>query len=134
MTRPITASLVPLDERAGFLPKYAGTEFLRYEMLTYALMDQACDQYGGGLWDFYTLSNGGFLMAPDIEEPVHLVWVDNFFDGYLGKEAAGIGISLMVQSQMAFATNSQRFANAFHCLREYALDHTEAGAIFRFID
>ena len=134
MSRPITASFVPLDERAGFLPQYAGTEFLRYEMLTYALMDQACDQYGGGLWDFYTLSNGGFFMAPDIEEPVHLVWADNFFDGYLGNEAAGIGISLMVQSQMAFETNSQRFANSFHCLREYALDHKEAGSIFRFID
>lgn len=134
MTRPITASLVPLDERAGFLPKYTGTECVRYEMLTYTIMDRACEQYGGGIWEFYTLSNGGFFMTPDIEEPIHLVWPDNFFEGYLGAEAAGIGISLMVQSQMAYATGSSRFANAFHCLREYALNHEEAGSIFRFID
>lgn len=134
MSRQITARLIPLDEREGFLPRHAGTEFLRYEMLTYTIMDQACDQYGGGLWDFYELSNGGFFMAPDIEEPVHLIWADNFFDGFMSAKAAGIGISLMAQSQMAYATNSARFANAYHCLREYALDHEEAGSIFRFID
>ncbi|RIJ31047.1 antirestriction protein [Henriciella algicola] len=130
----ITARLIPLSEREGFLPKHAGGTFIRYEMLTYALMDNACESYGGGLWRFYELSNGGFFMAPDIEETLDLVWPDNFFEGSMSAEAAGIGISLMAQSQMAFIADSQRFSESFHKLRDYALDHTEAGVIFRFID
>lgn len=130
----ITARLIPLSERERFLPKHAGGNFIRYEMLTYALMDNACERYSGGLWNFYELSNGGFFMAPDIEETLDLVWPDNFFEGSMSAQAAGIGISLMAQSQMAFIANSQRFSDSFHKLRDYALDHTEAGVIFRFID
>ena len=130
----ITARFIPLSEREGFLPRHAGGNFIRYEMLTYALMNNACESYSGGLWRFYELSNGGFFMAPDIEETLNLVWPDNFFEGSMSAEAAGIGISLMAQSQMAFIVDSQRFSKSFHKLRDYALDHTEAVVIFRFID
>lgn len=133
-TAIISARLIPLSERIGFLPQYAGGNFIRYEMLTYALMENACKSYSGGLWNFYELSNGGFFMAPDMEGPLDIVWPDNFFEGSMSAEAAGIGISLMAQSQMAFTADSQRFSESFHKLRDYALDHKEAGVIFQFID
>lgn len=134
MTGIITSRLVPLHERASFLPNHAGKHFLRYESLTYCLMEQACDAYSGGLWTFHTLSNGGFFMAPDMDGRLQISWIDNYYDGEMSAEAAGIGISLMAQSQMAFITNQPRFSEAFHALRDYALEHTEAGQIFRFID
>ena len=133
-TAIITARLIPLSEREGFLPRHAGGNFIRYEMLTYALMEKACEAYHGGFWNFFELSNGGFFMVPEMESPLDLVWHDNFFEGSMSAEAAGIGISLIAQSQMVFVTDSQRFSESFHKLREYAPDHKEAGSIFRFID
>lgn len=134
MSAAVTPQLVPLNERAGFLPKHAGHDFLRYEMLTYALMERACEAYSGGHWQFYSLSNGGFFMALDTDEPLELIWPDNYFEGSMSAQAAGIAISLMVQSNLAFGPNGERMAQAFHKLRDYALDHAEASLIFRFID
>jgi hypothetical protein len=28
-------------------------------------MDRFCEGYSGGIWSFYTLSNGGAFMAPE---------------------------------------------------------------------
>ena len=134
MSIAITEQLVPLHERAGFLPKYGGKHFLHYEMLTYSLMERACESYAGGHWAFYTLSNGGFYMALDHDEPLTLTWPDNYFEGQMSAKAAGIAISLMVQSNLAFEAHGQRFTESFHKLRDYALDHAEASLIFGFID
>jgi hypothetical protein len=31
-------------------------------------MDRFCASYSGGIWQFYTLSNGGAFMAPEANE------------------------------------------------------------------
>jgi hypothetical protein len=45
--------------------------------------------YSGGLWEFYTLSNGGFYMAPSTDVIFH-VSCDNMFEGDLSGDALGI--------------------------------------------
>jgi hypothetical protein len=32
----------------------------------FAWMDRFCTTYSGGIWSFYTLSNGGAFMAPSL--------------------------------------------------------------------
>jgi hypothetical protein len=62
----VTASLVTGEARPDFLPFYFGTRrMLRGEALVYGWMKRLCKSYDGGYWHFYTLSNGGFYMAPD---------------------------------------------------------------------
>ena len=65
-------------------------------------MGRTCADYQGGLWQFYELSNGGFFMTLDRDEPMRLCWPDNYFEGQTSPEAAGIGITLMALSILTF--------------------------------
>lgn len=139
MCDPITSQRIPESERGDILPRYTGAAFLRFESLVYTLMGRACADYHGGFWQFYALSNGGFFMAPDRDEPMTLTWPDNYFEGQMSAEAAGIGVSLMA---LSFLTFSERISDAtrecladrFHELREFASAHAEANLILGFID
>ena len=133
----ITRTKCPLEQRLTFLPKNVGQNsgrFLRYEHLTYTFMEKACPDYNGGFWEFYSLSNDGFYIAPDSEDLLKMQWHDNYFDGVMSADAAGICISLMAQSAFAWEVDSAHFGEKFNALRDYAAEHEEAAMIFRFID
>ena len=54
----------------------------------------------------------------------------------MSADALGITACLYAYSHLSFAQNSfgELCAQHYHWLREYALDHSEAGAIFAAID
>ncbi|MGE9806284.1 antirestriction protein, partial [Escherichia coli] len=60
---------VPDALRIHFWPQHFGTipQWLMLEPRIFAWMDRFCADYSGGIWQFYTLSNGGAFMAPDAE-------------------------------------------------------------------
>ena len=60
----ITANLVPENLRPHFLPRHLGSLMLKGEFLVYGWLERLSKDYGGGLWNFYDLSNGGFYIAP----------------------------------------------------------------------
>ncbi|MDT8844009.1 antirestriction protein [Paraburkholderia fungorum] len=60
----ITSSVVPDELRLNVLPRYLGRHFLQGEALVYDWAARLCPTYDGGFWNFFTLSNGGFYMAP----------------------------------------------------------------------
>jgi hypothetical protein len=72
------------------------------------------------------------------------VWVQSaqqehkeHYDGAMSADELGITICLYAYSNLSFGTESQftdTFAQQYHWLRDYALDHDEAGAIFRAVD
>lgn len=68
----LTATPVP-DEQRPILPLHFGaiTQWITLEPRIFAWMDRFCDEYSGGLWSFYTLSNGGAFMAPDAEGAIN---------------------------------------------------------------
>ena len=134
MSAVIISKIVQPGNRLAFLPKHCGVFHLNFELGVYSIMDRACASYSGGLWDFFELSNGGFYIALDSAQAVHLIWPDNYFDASMSADAAGIGVSLMVLSNLSFQKDSARFAEKFHLLRDFALEHDEASLIFRFID
>lgn len=131
---PITRTQCPDEEKLDFLFNRAGRDFLRYEHLTFAYMDHACEEYVGGSWDFYGLSNDGFYMALRHDKPLQMHWIENAYEGSMSADAAGIAISLMVQNRFAWKVDAQRYGDYFHALRDYAGQHPEAPAIFSFID
>lgn len=59
----ITASHLPDEQRIAFWPQYFGTvpQWILLEPQLFAWMDRLCEDYGGGIWQFYTLGSCGYL-------------------------------------------------------------------------
>ena len=102
----------------------------------YTITDLIAEDYHGGFWDFWELSNGGFYMSPRSHKRFN-VGCDNGYNGEMSADALGITVCLYACSNLSFGTESQftdTCAQQYHWLRDYALDHDEAGAIFRAVD
>lgn len=108
---------------------------LRLEPTVYGFADRLSGDYSGGYWEFYALSNGGFYMAPSGDQAFHVI-CENGYEGNLTADAFGIAVCLYAYSHLSFAEDAfaEVCAGQFHCLRDYALDHAEAGAIMAAID
>ncbi|MCZ4142657.1 hypothetical protein BZG17_33220, partial [Escherichia coli] len=104
----LTATPVPDEQRLDFWPLHFGaiTQWITLEPRIFAWMDRFCDEYSGGLWSFYTLSNGGAFMAPDAEggDKWHLFNGMNGNGAEMSAEAAGIAVCLIEYSHHACHT------------------------------
>lgn len=91
--------------------------------------------YGGGTWDFFALSNGGFFMSPrhgiDFE-----ICCASGARVRMSAEAFGITVCLFVFSHLSFGRGP--FAEAcgrhYYLLRAFAFEHLEASVILRATD
>ncbi|PWI79195.1 restriction endonuclease, partial [Enterobacter sp. CGMCC 5087] len=72
----LTATLVPDNQRVEFWPEHFGSipQWIILEPTVFAWMDRFCADYNGGIWNFYTLSNGGAFMAPDADDDSNEPW------------------------------------------------------------
>ena len=133
----ITRQLVADHQRLNITEQYFGLHFpLAIEPTLYAVADHLAEDYRGGYWHFYTLSNGGFYLAPQREDGFQ-VSCDNGYEGRLSADAFGIVCCLYAYSQLSFSNQpalAEICARQFHWLRDYALDHAESGAILAAID
>ena len=130
---PVEAWPVPEAARIGTLPRHFGIHMLTVEGRIYDFLSDFCPSYGGGVWRFYELSNGGFYMSPP-EDCYELTVAGNGFRGLLSADAAGITVCLFAFSHLSFEFTTDVFARPYHLLRDYAKDHPEAGLIFAAID
>ena len=97
-------------------------------------MDALCADYTGGIWNFFTLSNGGAFITPDGDEAWSLFNALNGNSAILGNEAAGIAVCLLAWNHHAWHTGSDVMCDHFYRLRDYALQHPECSAILQIID
>jgi len=152
LTSPVTESLtsprtdadrikcmpVPDEQRAAFWPQHFGRIplWITLEPRIFAWMDRFCAGYSGGIWNFYSLSNGGAFMAPDAgsDEQWSLFNSMNGNGGELSAEAAGIAVCLMAYSHHACRTECDAMTEHYYRLRDYALNHPECNAIMHIID
>ncbi|MFT6435110.1 MAG: hypothetical protein ACJAVI_003161 [Candidatus Azotimanducaceae bacterium] len=68
MTEDIKRVLVETTERSSFTEELFGPAFpLKIEPFIFHITNTQAQNYNGGYWDFYKLSNGGFYMALDAE-------------------------------------------------------------------
>jgi hypothetical protein len=136
-TTSITRKQVPNQQRSQHTADLFGLNFpLSLEPLVYALTDNIAEAYNGGYWEFYTLSNGGFYMAPHSDSPFN-VSCENGFEGQLSGDALGITVCLYAYSHLSFSGKrgfDETCAQQYHWLRDYMLDHVEAAAILGAID
>lgn len=130
----ITKTEVEQNNRLNFLPMFFGKAYPIGESTVYNFLSAMTNNYNGGFWQFFTLSNGGYFMAPKTDEVLSFSWPDNYFEGELSAEAGGIVACLMALSHLSFKYQSQLLSDHFEKLREFALAHAEATLIFRAID
>ncbi|MGT9325598.1 antirestriction protein, partial [Escherichia coli] len=94
--------------------------------------------YCGGIWNLYTLNNGGAFMAPEPDDDDDETWVlFNAMNGNraeMSPEAAGIAACLMTYSHHACRTENYAMTVHYYRLRDYALQHPECSVIMRIID
>jgi hypothetical protein len=136
-TNPIlAANLVPEQSRITCLPSHFGKYMLITEGTIYSIMGELCNDYTGGYWDFFELTNGGFFMAPKVspETQFNIQCDGNGYDGHMSAEAAGITVTLFAMSRLSFRYQADTFADHFHWLRDFVSDHPEASEIFAAID
>jgi hypothetical protein len=133
----ITRKVVAEHQRIQHAADVFGLDFpLHVEPLVYALTDHLASEYNGGYWEFYALSNGGFYMTPLSDTPFQ-VSCENGFEGELSADALGITVCLYAYSQLSFSLHSRLAticARQYYLLRDYMLEHPEAGAILGAID
>jgi hypothetical protein len=133
----ITRKPVPEHQRVQHTADLFGLHFpLHVEPWVYVLTDRLASEYRGGYWEFYELSNGGFYMAPQ-SDTLFNVSCENGFEGVLSADALGITVCLYAYSQLSFSRHSwlaETCARQYHLLRDYMLEHPEAGAILGAID
>ncbi|PSF20551.1 hypothetical protein C6985_21145 [Escherichia coli] len=129
---------MPDGMRISFWPQHFGTipQWITLEPRIFAWMNRVCADYSGGIWQFYTLSNGGAFMAPDADR--NETWsLFNNLNGNgveMSAEAAGIAVCLIEYSHHACRTECDAMTAHYYRLRDYALQHPEAHAILRIID
>lgn len=130
----LVASLVPDEQRISFWPQHFGLipQWVTLEPRVFGWMDR------GGIWNLYTLNNGGAFMAPEPDDDDDETWVlFNAMNGNraeMSPEAAGIAACLMTYSHHACRTENYAMTVHYYRLRDYALQHPECSAIMRIID
>jgi hypothetical protein len=133
----ITKNQVPDHLRIQHTAALFGMNFpLKFEPVVYTITGNIVEEYDGGYWEFYELSNGGFYMAPHSDTPFN-VSCENGFEGVLSADALGIAACLYAYSHLSFSGKSgfdETCARQYHWLRDYMLEHAEAAAILGAID
>jgi len=152
LTSPVTESLtsprtdadridrmpVSDEQRAAFWPQHFGSIplWITLEPRIFAWMDRFCADYSGGIWNFYSLSNGGAFMAPDAgsDKKWSLFNSMNGNGGEHSAAAAGVAVCLMAYNHHPCPTECDALTEHSYLLPEYSPQHPQAHAILRIID
>ncbi|HFK6839674.1 antirestriction protein [Serratia marcescens] len=134
----LAATPVPDEQRVEFWPQHFANipQWITLEPQVFAWMVRFCADYSGGIWNFYTLSNGGAFMVPETDNDAFwsLFNAMNGNSADMSTEAAGIAVCLVAYSHHACRTECDAMTEHYWRLRDYALNHAECSAIMRIID
>lgn len=136
MTNLITRHTLSGKQRSAHVATLFGARFLWIESFVFDTAGSLSTQYSGGSWAFYALSNGGFFLAPSSISRFE-VRCDNGYQGSMSGEAFGITCCLYAYSMLSFSPDAafaECCASMFHLLRDFAIHHPDAAAIFAAID
>jgi Antirestriction protein len=120
--------------RFQFLPTHFGQHMILGEALVYGWLDRISNDYTGGPWEFFSLSNGGFYMAPVTDKPFKIEVATNYFSGEMSADAAGVVATLFALCDLANRFGEARLIDRYHWLRDFAIEHAEASLIMGAID
>ena len=135
--KPVTRHLVPEEQRVAVTAALFGPHFpLQIEPVVFSVAERMAEDYCGGYWQFYTLGNAGFYMAPD-EDRSYDIKCQNYFTGTLSADALGVVCCLYAFSHLSFQGDfyfSRLCAKHYHLLRHFMGGHREVAQILGAID
>lgn len=136
MKEIITLSKVPDSERMAFLPAFFGKRLvMQGEAAIFGWMRRLVANYNGGFWEFFRLSNGGYLMAIIQDKPVTASSETNGYSGVMSAEAASIAANLYAFSHLSFRFQDEEvLSQRYRELYAYAVQHPEWPKIYGLID
>ena len=131
----ITSQLIKEEDRSQHIDHLFGIDFpMILEPVIYTFAERLAENYNGSYWNFYELSNGGFYMAPNTDD-LFLISSDNGYEDDMTADALGITACLYAYSHMSFGSAIANTCNKhYHLLRDFIMDHVEAGTILAAID
>jgi hypothetical protein len=132
----ITQHRIDDSAKARHARKLFGVRFLWIESFVFDSASSFSSAYGEGSWDYFTLSNGGFYMAP-VDDKTFFVQCANGFDGEATAQAFGIISCLNAYAFLVLSSDQsfgQQCADHWHLLREFALEHVQVKSILAAID
>lgn len=135
-TTTMTCKPIPEARRAAYARKVFGTAFpFLVEPTIYSFASMLSPDYKGGMWLFNGLCPSGFFMQPDTDDRFRVV-SPNGWEGTMSAEGFGVAVCLFAYSHLSFRQDriAEICTEQYHQLREYALDHAEAGAILAACD
>lgn len=130
----VIRNVVPERARIDFLPSKLPDMYLSFETGLYSKLRSITDDYDGGYWEMYELSNGSFYMAPDVIQRLRLSIPTNGYEGEVSADAAGIIVSLFSLNVLCWIRPSEHLNDLYYGLRDYAAEHPEGVEIFGAID
>lgn len=124
----ITTTFIAEKDRLNLLSNFFGNQLMiRGESLVYAYMGSLALAYNGGGWDFYTLSNGGFYMAPKAES---FEVTNELTTVTLSGDAAGVAATMLaINHLLSSGAECDKLRSSYQALRDYASSHVEASLI-----
>ena len=132
----LSSRVVPESERMSVVDKLFGIFYvLKLEPAVFSMAERLAADYHGAYWEFFTLNNSGFYMAPRSKNMFSVI-CENGYEGQLSADAFGITACLYSYSLLSFGDGefAQRCGQHYHLLRDWAMAHVEARAILRAID
>lgn len=130
---PLIRTTIAEDKRLDATENHFGIWFpMTIEVAVYQITEHITQgAYSGGWWWMYEVSNGGFYMAPDVDQAFQ-VSCDNYWQGELSADALGVTACLYAFSRLSYAENvkfGKLCAEHYYLLRDYMYEHPEAAAI-----
>ncbi len=141
--QPLTCTRVPSTHREYFLPRLFGEQYmLTGESLVYRTSSYLFQNYNGGYWNFFNVSNGAQFMAPESSEPLILDAGENYhpFCGEtVSDEVAGLLATSMALSNLSFVIferkqSTYHVADKFYLLQQFIGQHDSAKLIYSVLD
>ena len=142
MNLPILATTVPFPGRIRALRAAFGSplvcalvESSTFSALSGLSVEHLGKAYDGGLWNYVTLSNGGFFLHPVAGQEYRLFCAGNGAEEVVSGETAGIVATLFSLSSLARRLPTQEIlANRYHLLLDFARERPDYEAIASLID
>lgn len=135
-----TATPVRPSALFDFLPTLFGADYLSAEASIFAYAAKYLRDYSGGEWTFNQLPDGAGYLAPE-DERVFVSHPDNWFEGEMSGDAAGIFITAMVLNHRSWLHSHhdeeeacRHYVKRYEQLMAFVSTHREASAIYRALD
>ena len=132
----VTADLVLSENRLAIVDELFGAAFpMRIEPFVYQVSGHISNDYNGGYWDYFQLSNGGFLMIPPSDD--YYCLCDNGFEGMVSAEVLGASACMYAYSHLSFSDDrrlSELCTKHYYLLRDYIPEMGEVDQILAMTD